>query len=168
LTLSGGTITFPALTVTALAGTPQETVVQVTNSGFVLIPAVGTPPIPLTVADGDDGSVDGSFTFEVGAAFGALFQPVNADFSVFADVTTGCTGGLCDAISTLNLDMLRYRLIISYDGSFSSFAGDFQGQTDNNSMVYATLDSAAIPVPAAVWLFGSSLGLLGWLRRRSS
>jgi hypothetical protein len=25
----------------------------------------------------------------------------------------------------------------------------------------------AIPVPAAVWLFGSSLGLLGWMRRKS-
>jgi len=25
----------------------------------------------------------------------------------------------------------------------------------------------AVPVPAAVWLFGSALGLLGWVRRRS-
>ena len=27
---------------------------------------------------------------------------------------------------------------------------------------------APIPVPAAVWLFGSALGLLGWARRRAS
>ena len=64
--------------------------------------------------------------------------------------------------------MERYRLIISYDGSFSSFTGDFQGQTNNNSMVFATLDSAVVPVPAAVWLFGSGLGLLGWFRRRNA
>ena len=29
-------------------------------------------------------------------------------------------------------------------------------------------DFAVIPVPAALWMFGSALGLLGWLRRRSA
>lgn len=33
---------------------------------------------------------------------------------------------------------------------------------------YARFTPAVIPVPAAVWLFGSALGLLGWIRRRSS
>jgi hypothetical protein len=28
--------------------------------------------------------------------------------------------------------------------------------------------SALVPVPAAVWLFGSGLGLLGWFRRRAT
>ena len=28
------------------------------------------------------------------------------------------------------------------------------------------LSIAVIPIPPAVWLFGSALGLLGWLRRR--
>jgi len=31
-----------------------------------------------------------------------------------------------------------------------------------------TLVASTIPVPAAVWLFGSALGLLGWLRRRAT
>jgi len=30
------------------------------------------------------------------------------------------------------------------------------------------VEITAIPVPAAVWLFGSALGLLGWVRRRDS
>ena len=28
--------------------------------------------------------------------------------------------------------------------------------------------SSAVPVPAAVWLFGSALGLLGWMRRKAA
>jgi hypothetical protein len=32
----------------------------------------------------------------------------------------------------------------------------------------AWLEFTVVPVPAAVWLFGSALGLLGWVRRRLS
>jgi len=32
----------------------------------------------------------------------------------------------------------------------------------------ASLTVTPIPVPAAVWLFGSALGLLGWMRRRAA
>jgi hypothetical protein len=30
-----------------------------------------------------------------------------------------------------------------------------------------SIETQVVPVPAAVWLFGSALGLLGWIRRRS-
>ena len=33
---------------------------------------------------------------------------------------------------------------------------------------WADFTPAVVPVPAAVWLFGSALGLLGWLRRKSA
>ena len=35
-------------------------------------------------------------------------------------------------------------------------------------MVEGSIQPAAVPVPAAVWLFGSALGMLGWIRRRAS
>jgi hypothetical protein len=37
-----------------------------------------------------------------------------------------------------------------------------------DSRVYASIVPAVIPVPAAVWLFGSALGLLGWMRRKKT
>ena len=36
----------------------------------------------------------------------------------------------------------------------------------SGNLVFAQV--SAIPVPAAVWLFGSALGLLGWMRRKAT
>jgi hypothetical protein len=30
------------------------------------------------------------------------------------------------------------------------------------------INPSIIPIPAAVWLFGSALGLLGWMRREAT
>ena len=34
-------------------------------------------------------------------------------------------------------------------------------------IVFGPVTASAVPVPAAAWLFGSAIGLLGWMRRRS-
>jgi hypothetical protein len=39
---------------------------------------------------------------------------------------------------------------------------------DNDLFAGASFKVSAVPVPAAVWLFGSGLGLLGWFRRRQT
>jgi hypothetical protein len=85
------------------------------------------------------------------------------DFSTFEDITDSCTGGSCNLVAALSLDGDGYRL----DGNLSSFGTNFTltSQTLNNS-VYTVDFTTVVPVPAAVWLFGSALGLLGFLRRR--
>jgi hypothetical protein len=54
------------------------------------------------------------------------------------------------------------------DGEFfaAHIAGYDAGVTGNTSGQFA--GSTPVPVPAAVWLFGSGLGLLGWVRRRTA
>jgi len=44
----------------------------------------------------------------------------------------------------------------------SGFDGDF----DNGKFISAGFAVTTVPLPAAAWLFGSALGLLGWARRR--
>ncbi len=90
------------------------------------------------------------------------------DFATFTDVVDSCVGPLCGLIPILSLDGVRYRLL----GTVNSAGGDslqLQTQTANNSIykVDFTTATTVVPVPAAVWLFGSAIGLLGWMRRRS-
>jgi hypothetical protein len=43
---------------------------------------------------------------------------------------------------------------------------------DNPDLAFGTVGythfSASLPAPAAIWLLGSALGLLGWMRRKST
>jgi hypothetical protein len=51
--------------------------------------------------------------------------------------------------------------------SRGSLPENFVGGFNNRPFVMDNLVVQSVPVPAAVWLFGSALGLLGWMRRRS-
>jgi hypothetical protein len=54
---------------------------------------------------------------------------------------------------------------IVYDGTRVSCGTLTTGRLDISGTV---TESSEIPVPAAVWLMGSALGLLGWIRRKAS
>lgn len=63
------------------------------------------------------------------------------------------------------------RAAVEFDpvtGLLRIFKEGYSPSTPAGSDLYhdLTLDVQIIPVPAAVWLFGSALGLLGWARRR--
>lgn len=122
LTLAGGTVRTSVLNIT-ISG---STLVTATNAGFVFDLAPQTVPV----------DANGRAEFLV-----TMVPPALVDFSHFPVVVTQCSGPLCSLILILNLDMIRYRLVIDYDASFGSFTGQYIGQTANNSMVFSTLNS---------------------------
>jgi hypothetical protein len=103
----------------------------------------------------------------------AVFQVQNAggvvvDFSRFSQVVTSCVGGpnppgptpgggFCSLVTgdVLNLDVVRYVLEIDYDPGFTSFTGNFIGETSNASIIRVTLNSA---VPAVTDTDVDSIG----------
>ena len=142
------TISLPNINLT-ISG---STFVAASGAGFAILPS-GTAAV--------NGS--GQVEFLVNNAPGLA-----ADFTTLSSAVTSCTGPFCGLIPILSLDMVRYRLFLDFDPTFTSFTGSFIGQTGNNSLIYATLNSAPpIPVPAAVWLMASGLGLLGAMRRKA-
>ncbi len=70
--------------------------------------------------------------------------------------------------ATLRLDPT---LPQQYPGAFSDIVGDpimrpASGVWPNDRMFLVR--DHVIPIPAAVWLFGSALGVMGWLRRKAT
>ena len=147
--IGDSTISLPNLVLT-IQGT---TVVNAAGAGFVIKPS-GTAAV--------NGS--GQVEFLVNNA-----PTLAADFTSLGSAVTSCSGPLCALVPILSLDMVRYRLFLDFDPTFTSFTGNFIGQANSGTTLFATLNSAPpVPVPAAVWFLGSALGLLAGLRRRSS
>jgi len=147
-TLAGGTVTFGNATITIV---PAATTLTVANAGMVLDPG------PQVAAVNGNGHSEFLVNLSPGLA---------ADFSTLAGVVTSCVGPACASLGALSLDMVKFRLLVQWDPTYTYFNSTFIGQTSNNAMVFANLDT--VPVPAAVWLMGSALGLLGFARRKKA
>ncbi len=131
LTIAGGVIAFPDLVLTIQGGTTNSTVVAASGAGVVFSTA---PQVAAVDANGR-------------AEFLVNLAPsIAVDFSAFSLITAApngsCAGPLCAIIPILTLDMVRYRLVIDYDPTFTHFTASFIGQTGNNSIVSVTMNSA--------------------------
>lgn len=112
------------------------------------------------------GNAGATFTNAGGNAVGkgGVFASshVNAASSSFTFGTDG--SGL--AYVTLNLVGLQNGTYLIYNGG--SDYNSSSGKTTGGQTLTATVGSAPVPVPAAVWLFGSALaGLIGVSRRKA-
>ena len=120
------------------------------------------------------------------------FSPVSANvYPIHVDVTHGA---VCQFLGSCLLDADRFRdptgrwqVSVNTDGTLSTsdpyhllfdsdaqsiqlavgnplHSGDFIAPVENISLGQVAVE--AVPVPASVWLFGSTLGILGLMRRR--
>jgi len=151
LTISGTTI----VTVTQGNGIPAA------NDTLFIESGTGAP----------NGTADAHQVRALAGSSAGLFEHDDApnldvpDFATFANIVDSCVGPLCALIPILSLDGIKYRLLGTVNaGGLDSL--QLQTQTANNSIYKVDITTAAVPVPAAVWLFGSALGFLGWMRRR--
>ena len=136
----------------------------------------------------DGGTAFGSFTYDA-----ATNEYSDIDVATTSGtVATGgyydicneffCAGSVSDSLVVFGMstDISKW-FVISFDGSLSD-SGDIvqisTGPTSTGPCQNSSCESlgrnvvsgsvSAVPVPAAVWLFGSALAGLGWLRRKQA
>jgi len=85
--------------------------------------------------------------------------PWDAGATLFLSNTAGWNTDT-KVLMTLNNTLSATSLI---NGELALIEKKFSG-----TAIGLTIDMTPVPVPAAAWLFGSALGLLGWMRRKTS
>ena len=111
----------------------------------------------------------GTWTYTQGAGDpGVRYWATKAgpDFLLFWEVDDAAVagGGACDVTDVYTLACLQEALVVTESDWTTPDNKELSHITFYDTSVTPT--GGEIPIPAAVWLFGSGLGLLGWMRRR--
>ena len=138
-----------------------------------------TLSIPLYVvienAPRNPGDATQQFVSEIYLLQGSLFGDPDFDF---LSIMAGAAFGLPSPGTTTMLrdgppgsdffvgSLFDITYLIDFRGAPGSVLEGFEGSTISTSRLETEVPN--IPIPAAAWLFGSALGLLGWVRRRSA
>ena len=98
---------------------------------------------------------------DIGCAVGTAKDVGNADHAAIS-----CDGATLSDLNSMVLDLTGWQsLDVAYD---INEAGQIIGIGTLDDGSQGAFILTAVPVPAAVWLMGSALGLLGFMRRRRS
>ncbi|TDJ42623.1 MAG: VPLPA-CTERM sorting domain-containing protein, partial [Gammaproteobacteria bacterium] len=116
---------------------------------------------------------DGTLGFSLSTSSGVVFELDSFDLRYTTEIFNGTVTGHLDGGATVS-QLVSSAGIINFDSSWMDltsvdiiFQGDsFAGQPAIQVISVDNIYLQAVPIPAAVWLFGSGLGLLGWIRRK--
>ena len=84
------------------------------------------------------------------------------------NISSGCSN---EGVECFVIDDLQFASALSSAGGLINVTGYRQwieGIHNDQVMLSGTVSASAVPVPAAVWLFGSALAGLGWMRRKQT
>jgi len=116
--------------------------------------------------------------FDLHSFRGGEGRNVNSGFFQFSATSIQVEGTLADSgtisqVFTLDLiadntedDFELFIFSAGFTGLSSVTFSGLGGQAGNRFGVDDLVVTQTVPIPAAAWMFGSALGLLGWVRRR--
>ena len=114
------------------------------------------------------------FSFDYKEAGGGFGPSGDTEVGAFIRVFDGAFNLLAETtFDTIGSDVWQTgQLSITLDdawteGFFQIGFSNLVGNYDNSGMNYDNVNLNVVPIPAAVWLFASGLGMLGWVRRRA-
>ena len=110
--------------------------------------------------------VDGSFSNAVFASFCGNYN-FGANYVNESTNSYGPGTAFSKTVLGDDVDLGQQQNITAYDGATSTVSGSTLTVSNITPNGGQTFTYTIVPVPAAAWLFGSALGLLGWVRRRS-
>lgn len=170
-----------AMTVTSQVGTPAATGSDGSGSltdGWVntdiswvhtFTPITGeivSATLTIDLTDADDGRLD---VYAGTGTNGVLIGTATGNDN--GNGTRGDWQGLEEGSNAIDNVLQLSNSLFSdlQDGVFEVFGDNIgMGAFGSNRALLSIDVIQAIPIPAAIWLFGSSLGLLGWLQSRKS